>query len=149
MPYSELRKGRDSIPGQIYLVTTVTHQRIPWFLDFTHARGVIAQMCLLHGEGWVESLAWVLMPDHLHWLLTLQPGYELRGVVGRLKGRSARQINLSLGRSGRIWQQSFHDHALRREEDLVDVARYVVANPLRAGLVDRLGDYPHWDAKWL
>jgi len=49
----------------------------------------------------------------------------------------------------RIWQDGFHDHALRQEEDLAEVARYIVANPLRAGLVERVGDYSHWDAVWL
>ncbi len=41
------------------------------------------------------------------------------------------------------------DHALRKDEDLVHLARYVVANPVRAGLVERLGDYPLWDAQWV
>jgi uncharacterized protein with ACT and thioredoxin-like domain len=49
----------------------------------------------------------------------------------------------------KIWQQDFHDHALRMEEDVKSVARYIVANPLRAGLVMKIGDYSHWDAKWL
>lgn len=48
-----------------------------------------------------------------------------------------------------LWQDGFHDHALRAEEDVVEVARYVVSNPLRAGLVRCLGDYPLWDAVWL
>jgi hypothetical protein len=43
----------------------------------------------------------------------------------------------------------FHDHALHRDEDLKNLGLYVVANPLRAGLVKSLGDYPHWDAIWL
>jgi hypothetical protein len=38
---------------------------------------------------------------------------------------------------------------LRQDEDVARVARYVVANPLRAGLVKRIGDYPLWDAAWL
>jgi hypothetical protein len=38
---------------------------------------------------------------------------------------------------------------LRREEDVLSVARYIVVNPLRAGLVARVGDYPLWDAVWL
>jgi len=38
---------------------------------------------------------------------------------------------------------------LRNDEDLLDVARYVVANPVRAGLVPRVGDYPFWNAVWL
>ncbi|MGH8412134.1 MAG: REP-associated tyrosine transposase, partial [Pseudomonas sp.] len=38
---------------------------------------------------------------------------------------------------------------IRRDEDLPAVARYIVANPLRAGLVEKIGDYPLWDAVWL
>ena len=38
---------------------------------------------------------------------------------------------------------------VRRDEDLRGLARYIVANPLRAQLVQRIGDYPHWDAMWL
>jgi putative transposase len=38
---------------------------------------------------------------------------------------------------------------VRKEDDLVGLARYLVANPLRAGLVQRIGEYPHWDAVWL
>ncbi|MCF6281296.1 MAG: hypothetical protein L3J28_03650 [Candidatus Polarisedimenticolaceae bacterium] len=42
-----------------------------------------------------------------------------------------------------------HDRAIRKEEDLVAIARYIVANPLRAGLVKSIKDYPHWDCVWL
>ncbi|MEJ1380959.1 MAG: transposase, partial [Candidatus Sedimenticola sp. (ex Thyasira tokunagai)] len=63
--------------------------------------------------------------------------------VAAVKSVSARHLG------GGVWQAGFHDHALRREEDIIGVARYVVANPMRAGLADRVGDYPHWDAAWL
>jgi putative transposase len=48
-----------------------------------------------------------------------------------------------------VWQRGFYDRAIRKEEDLLAVARYIVANPLRAGLVSQLSDYPFWDAVWL
>ncbi len=90
------------------------------------------------------------MPDHLHWLLQLRENGELSQVVQLVKSVSAhainRQVKLPLPR---VWQPGFHDHALRKEEDVRAVARYVVANPLRAGLVQRIGDYPHWNAIWL
>ncbi|WP_296409958.1 transposase [Zoogloea sp.] len=89
------------------------------------------------------SLAWVLMPDHLHWLIQLGQGVSLSMPIRTLKGRSAR----ALGHP--VWQRAFHDRALRREDDVVSVARYIVANPVRAGLVSRVGDFPHWDAVWL
>jgi len=69
--------------------------------------------------------------------------------VARMKSASGVQANRVMGRSGPVWEPAFHDRALRREDDMRSVARYIVANPLRAGLVDRIGDYPFWDCIWL
>ena len=89
------------------------------------------------------------MPDHLHWLVQLESGSLSRLVAG-FKAASARAINHLLHTPGQPrWQTGFHDHALREEEDLPALARYIVANPLRAGLVASVRAYPHWDAVWL
>lgn len=90
-----------------------------------------------------QTLCFVLMPDHLHWLFVLDNRLTLSTAVGQFKSHSARRLG------GPTWQPGFHDHAMRREENLVVLARYIVANPLRAGLVEHIGDYPHWDACWL
>jgi hypothetical protein len=46
-----------------------------------------------------------------------------------------------------LWQKSYHDHILRKEEAVADVVRYILENPVRAGLVDSIGEYPHaWSA---
>ncbi|MDB5971303.1 MAG: Transposase like protein [Hydrocarboniphaga sp.] len=94
-------------------------------------------------------LAWVLMPDHAHWLLQLNEDETLDAVVLRLKGASARSANQVLGRTGSLWQPAYHDRALRKDEHVITAARYLVANPIRAGLVHSLGDYPYWNAVWL
>lgn len=94
-------------------------------------------------------LAWVLMPDHAHWLIQLGATDSLHVVVNRLKSASARRANRVLNRSGALWARSFHDRALRAEDDAKASARYIVANPLRAGLASAIGDYPFWDAVWL
>lgn len=143
-----LRRGRISEPGRIYLLTAVTHQHKPVFRDWTSARLLVGEMRTLHEQALVGSLAWVIMPDHLHWLVELGDTH-LQRLMQRLKSRSAIAINHSGAHRGKLWQKGFHDHALRREETVLATARYVVANPLRAGLVERLGDYPHWDAVWL
>ena len=44
--------------------------------------------------------------------------------------------------------KGYYDHALRKEENVQNIARYIVANPLRADLVKNVGDYPYWYAKW-
>ncbi|MNG19015.1 Transposase IS200 like protein [compost metagenome] len=87
------------------------------------------------------------MPDHFHWLIELQ-NTPLRTLMARTKSRTTVTLNRELQRAGSLWQPGFHDRAIRREEDLQTVARYIVANPLRAGLVEKVGDYP-WDAIWL
>ena len=138
-----LRRGRASIPGQVYSVTLVTHGRWPGLVDISVARRVIGCLCEMDEIGHSETLAFCLMPDHLHWLFRLKPGGDLSGLVGRVKGRSSRLVPLLR------WQRGFHDHALRDDEDLRRLARYIIANPVRAGLVRRVGDYPYWDAVWL
>lgn len=149
MSYDDLRKGRFSQAGRIYFVTTVTYKRTKLFASFHTARVVIQSMMDLDNAKHVNSLSWVIMPDHLHWLFQLGDICSLSEVMKRMKATSARSINQLLTTQGRVWQKSYYDHALRQEEDIRQLSRYIVANPLRAGLVDNIGDYPHWDAAWL
>ena len=142
----DLRKGRWSLDGQIYLVTTTTHDRNPLFSDWRCGRLVVHSIAK---EAGAQSLAFVVMPDHLHWLLQLKPNSDLSRVMQSIKSVSAHRINKYLRRKEPVWQDGFHDHAIRRDEDVVKVARYVVANPLRAKLVESVGDYALWDAIWL
>ncbi|MDR2319936.1 MULTISPECIES: transposase [unclassified Pseudomonas] len=151
MPLAEshrLRRGRFSEPGRLYMLTTVTYQRQPLFHDFHHARLVVKHLRVSHDIRDCHSLAWVVMPDHLHWLIELRD-VTLGTLMRKFKSRTAIALRKAgLGHT-RIWQPGYQDHALRREESLVHVARYIVANPLRAGLVRSVRDYPHWDAVWL
>lgn len=144
----DLRKGRFSEENRPYLITTVTRERIPLFAHFTTARLLVRELKTTSNQLDIESLAWVVMPDHLHWLFVLNQ-YALSEVVRRVKGKSANAIKSHRRCQTPVWQHGFHDHAIRKGEDIKHIARYIVANPLRAGLVDKLGDYPHWDAVWL
>ncbi len=146
---NRLRSGRVSEIGRVYLVTTVTLERTPIFLDFQRARCAILELRRCDALDLSRTLAFVLMPDHLHWLVELRDG-SLCDLVQRFKSVSAKNINVMEASPGRrLWQAGFHDHALRDEDDLHSMARYVVANPLRAGIVRAVRDYPHWDAVWL
>ena len=142
MGYSQLRRGRASVSGQVYHIVATTKKREPVFSDFQHARIAIRVLIEEDKLGAASTLAFVLMPDHLHWLVQLGDHVDIRKVVGRVKSLIARRLDRT------VWQPGFYDHALRKDEDIAAVARYIVANPLRAGLVRRLGDYPHWDAIW-
>ena len=143
-----LRTGRYSQRGGIYLLSTVVVQRTPVFLDFKLGRCVVREM--MNAQRWhqAQSLAWVVMPDHFHWLVQLEEE-PLEDLMRQVKSRSTKAVNSSCARTGQLWQTGYHDRALRKEEDLLATARYIVANPLRAGLVKNIGDYPLWDAVWL
>ncbi|MFK3974832.1 REP-associated tyrosine transposase [Pseudomonas sp. NPDC087358] len=143
-----LRNGRFSQSGRIYLITSVTHGREPVFADWRLGRLMVNELRSAQQSGAADSLAWVVMPDHVHWLLELKQ-CELTPLMQRVKSQNARAVNQARGQHRQLWQRGFHDRALRKEEDLLKMARYVVANPLRAGLVSKLGDYSLWDAVWL
>lgn len=138
-----LRQGRHSQAQQIYLITTVTLARQPVFADFACARQLVALLRQTQVRQQARTLAFVVMPDHLHWLMQLGEGQDLSDCVQRIKSMSAH------AHQGPLWQPGFHDHAVRSEEDLPALARYIVRNPVRAGLVVRTGLYPHWDAVWV
>ncbi|WP_416364075.1 REP-associated tyrosine transposase [Pseudomonas sp. NFX183] len=143
-----LRIGRYSESNRIYLLTTNTLDRAPIFKDFKLGRLVVQQFRIAQNQGLATSLAWVVMPDHFHWLISLEKG-SLCDLMRQVKSKSTRVVNAVAGRQGRLWQPGFHDHAVRREESLEGIARYIVATPLRAGLVKKFGDYPLWDAIWI
>ncbi len=142
MSYNKLRRGRFSQTGLVYHITAVTQHRAPYFSVLNNGRKVVQQLMALQTEGRAATLCYVVMPDHLHWLMVLQES-TLPEVMQLLKGRSAHAIGHA------VWQANYFDHAVRQDEDLRKMALYIVANPLRAKLVERIGDYPLWNAIWL
>ena len=138
-----LRRGRFSQTSQIYHIIITTLDRQPIFIELAAARTLVTQLRQAEINEFAHTLAFVVMPDHLHWLMQLGRQQNLSSVVRGIKAKTSHQV----GRA--IWQSGFYDHALRKEEDIQQIARYIIANPLRAKLVERIGDYPHWDAVWL
>ena len=147
MSSPHLAIGRTSERGRTYSVTTISHHRQPLFLDALAAEIVIDELRRLQQDGVVENFAWVLMPDHLHWLFSLRSG-SLARCLQLLKGRSAHTINRQLDRTETIWQAGYYDHALRHEDATRQLAEYIVLNPVRAGLVAEVDDYAHWWCAW-
>jgi len=139
----DLRIGRYSQQNQIYHITFTTINRTPIFQDFAKARTLISILKQSDQLQHTSTLAYVVMPDHIHWLIQLTGGQSLPNVIKTVKSKASVQLGSP------IWQTGFYDHAVRKDEDIQTIARYIVANPIRAGLVTIVGDYPHWDAMWL
>lgn len=139
---SLLRRGRHSIENHIYHVTLNTHNRQAAFVDYSLAHQMRKTLQESDHNTYSETLAYSIMPDHVHWLFVLKD-QSLSKMIARVKSAYSRNTGT------KIWQDGFHDHAIRTDESLINVARYIVANPLRAGLVSKVGDYPFWDSIWL
>ena len=129
--------------GAYYAVTAISAARAPLFADPRLARVVADEIASAERTGRTGSHAWMIMPDHVHWLFELRSGTLARHMQA-FKSRSAIAINRLRGQRTPVWQSGYYDHRLRSSEDLLDQVRYIVANPLRKGLVERIEQYPHW-----
>lgn len=86
--------------------------------------------------GRYDLHAYVVMPNHVHVLLT--PHVPLSKISSVIKGVSARDINASLGRSGKpLWQDESFDHWIRNPGEFERIRRYIEWNPVSAGLAAR------------
>ncbi|HLJ67246.1 MAG TPA: transposase [Chloroflexota bacterium] len=111
------------------------------FADDTLA--AVAVECLL-GQQTKSSCqvdVYCVMPDHVHLVVTpLCDGASSLTYVDRFKGWCGRMLRLA-GWRGEVWQARSYDHLVRRDEDLAEIAAYILANPVRKGLCDDPGDY--------
>ncbi len=76
-----------------------------------------------------DLLAWSVMPNHVHALLTPREGYDLDDILQSWKTQTAREANRILGKSGTFWQEEYYDHVVRDGEDLKHQVRYILKNP--------------------
>jgi putative transposase len=89
--------------------------------------------------GQWELHACVLMPDHLHMLVSAASDPGLASIVSAWKRYTARRFAIR-------WQRDFFEHRLRHDESVTEKAEYIRQNPVRAGLVARPEDWPYiWD----
>jgi REP element-mobilizing transposase RayT len=121
-----------SYDGGIFFVTMNCEGKAPYLAGRNAAvwcRDKLLQEVRAAGMG---VLAFVVMPDHLHFLVE---GYEsaLPAVMKSFKQKTAYEYKKRFGRA--LWQKSYYDHIVRREEDLASIAEYIAANPVRRGLV--------------
>lgn len=89
-------------------------------------------------------MAATIMPDHVHLLLTPQPGVNIPRIMKGMKGSLARQINLLCNSFGSLWQADWHDRIMRDDTELNEKLQYMLNNPVKAGLVEDGWTYSGW-----
>jgi REP element-mobilizing transposase RayT len=83
--------------------------------------------------------SFVVMPNHVHMLVT--PSVVSGKWLGPLKGFTAHEANVILGRTGSFWQSESYDHLARSDDEFGRIRKYIENNPVKAGLVQRAEDY--------
>ena len=124
------------------MVTTNTTHRRALFGTETAARLFMQVLDDVRLETTFGLLAFVVMPNHVHLVLTPSVSHSLGEFMRLLKGRFARRYNGATGGSGSLWQSRYHERTLRSERELLAAIEYVHLNPVMAGLVEDASAYP-------
>ena len=107
----------------------------------------IIEEAFLHFDGTRYRLhAWVVMPNHVHVLITPLYGNSLSSIVHSWKSFTAKEANKLLGRAGPFWQSDYFDRFIRNEEHWQRVIAYIHENPVRAGLCATPEEWPYSSA---
>ena len=131
--------------GMCFSLTMATADRDRAFSDANVVDACLKELNVTAAKYNLSVFAYCFMPDHLHLLASAPEGVSMLNAVRHFKQlTSFRFRNLPRYRGEALWQRSFYDHALRKEEDINVVAEYIWANPVRAGLVADINAYPHW-----
>lgn len=145
-------------PGRFF-ATITTEKRHAWFRQAEiadYCANALRDAC--ETEGFVLP-AYCFMPDHVHLLVLTDNDGNLVRLIHRFKQQTGwwfrnRQEAGGLKASPtspttrpRLWQKSYYDHVLRRDDDMGDVVRYILENPVWAGLAASAKEYPYaWSA---
>ena len=105
-------------------------------------RGLVVDHLRSGHERFYDLHAAVVMPDHVHLLLTPGDGYPLPRVMKGVKGVSAKRLNEWRGTAGTVWQDESWDRIVHDADEFSEKLGYVENNPVRAGLVAAPADYP-------
>ena len=90
--------------------------------------------------------AFVLMPDHIHLLLTPAQDVTIERAVQLIKGAYSHELGTLIGRKSEVWQRGFTDHRIRDAQDFVHHLDYVHQNPVVAHLVLNASEYRYCSA---
>lgn len=124
-----------------YFVTTVIKDRKNFFLDESICSLILQDLEFYRKKYEFLLHAYVIMPDHLHLLLSLKENGNISKLMHDFKSHTAQAINRVLKRRGSLWQEGFYDHVIRDEVDFKKRIDYIHNNPFTSGLVKEIPDY--------
>ena len=141
-----MRRGRFSQPAAEYFLTVCTDGRCAGLAGPNVAKAILNEAHAMSADAtWVVQSV-IVMPDHIHLLITLGERLSLAKAVQRLKGKTS-----AILRSVNLGERGFFDRQLRPDDDRLPVFLSIYLNPCRAGLLPDSSKWPHYycrDEEW-
>jgi len=132
-------------------------KRIDAYLDQGHGSSylrderlaeIVQSALLFHDCQRYLLHAWLVMPNHVHALFTVEAGWTLSQITHSWKSYTANECNRLLGRKGEFWQKEQFDRYIRNEQHYENAVKYIEQNPVKAGLCVRPEDW-RWSSAYL
>lgn len=141
-----MKPTRSLSPHGTYFVTFSTWQRRRLFVVESYARLFLKTLYGYRRQRRFELHAFVLMPEHVHLLLTPASNMTLGRSIQFIKGGYSHALGAELGRKGEVWQRGFTDHRIRDAADFHAHPGYIHDNPVKRGLAASLSEYRYCSA---
>jgi putative transposase len=133
-------------PGTSYFVTAKCWQSRAVFQVPENAEILIETIFHYRDSSAYLLHEFVVMPDHLHLLLTPSTTASLEKAIQLIKGGSSHRIHKVRDQRMEIWQVGFYDWTIRDRDDWQSKVEYIHDNPVRAKLVENARDWPYSSA---
>ena len=141
-----MKPARAISPPGTYFVTFSTWRRTKLFVVESYSRLFLKTLYGYKRQGRFQLHAFVLMPEHVHLMLTPAVDVTLERAMQFIKGGYSHGVSIELGRKGEIWQRSFTDHRIRNAGDFASHLNYIHHNPVKRRLVESAAEYRYCSA---
>jgi len=129
-------------PARKFFVTTKTSMGRRLLQSERNAGLLIDVLRSLVAEHKFKLHDFVIMPDHLHLLLTVEEGMTIEKAMQLIKGRFSHRLSHEFGHLGEVWLRGFSEAQVLNRESFLQHRAYIAMNPVKAGLVESPEKYP-------
>lgn len=152
VPASVIERWKRELRGMPYEQERILLQRrIEKYLDMGYGSAALKQpriakmvqdSLLKYDGSRYQLFAWVVMPNHVHWLMTRSEDQKLEEILQAFKSYTAHEANKMLSRHGKFWMDEYFDRHIRNERHFAATVRYIEQNPVKAKLCKKASDWP-------
>jgi putative transposase len=128
---------------RVFFATTKTSMGRRLFQTERNADLLVDVLRALALERKFKLHDFVIMPDHIHLLLTVENGMTIEKAMQFIKGRFSHLLTKGYGHLGEVWERGFSEVQVLNKDSFVQHQAYIAKNPIKAGLVDSPNLYPY------